>query len=45
MDGVLALGFVQVTEHGIERSLMDSLIAASREFFRKPLEEKQAYSN
>jgi len=24
---------------------MDSLIAASREFFRKPLEEKQVYSN
>jgi isopenicillin N synthase-like dioxygenase len=24
---------------------MDSLMAASREFFRKPLEEKQAYSN
>ncbi|PUZ61958.1 hypothetical protein GQ55_4G319900 [Panicum hallii var. hallii] len=34
-----------VTDHGIETSLMDALIAASREFFRKPLEEKQAYSN
>ena len=24
---------------------MDDLMAASREFFRKPLEEKQVYSN
>uniref|UniRef100_K3Y147 Fe2OG dioxygenase domain-containing protein n=1 Tax=Setaria italica TaxID=4555 RepID=K3Y147_SETIT len=38
-------GFFLVTEHGIEAPLMDALIAASREFFRKPLEEKQAYSN
>ncbi|CAN6179100.1 unnamed protein product, partial [Urochloa humidicola] len=38
-------GFFLVTGHGIEASLMDALIAASREFFRKPLEEKQAYSN
>ncbi|CAD6337484.1 unnamed protein product [Miscanthus lutarioriparius] len=38
-------GFFLVTEHGIESSLLDSLSTASREFFRKPLEEKQAYSN
>ncbi|PVH48319.1 hypothetical protein PAHAL_4G307300 [Panicum hallii] len=38
-------GFFLATDHGIEASLMDALIAASREFFRKPLEEKQAYSN
>ncbi|CAL5037120.1 unnamed protein product [Urochloa decumbens] len=34
-----------VTGHGIEASVMDGLIAASREFFREPLEEKRAYSN
>ncbi|OEL22677.1 Protein SRG1 [Dichanthelium oligosanthes] len=38
-------GFFLVTDHGIEASLMDALIAASREFFRKPLQEKQVYSN
>ncbi|CAN6208494.1 unnamed protein product [Urochloa humidicola] len=38
-------GFFLVTGHGIDASLMDGLIAWSREFFRKPLEEKQAYSN
>nr|CAB3467231.1 unnamed protein product [Digitaria exilis] len=38
-------GFFLVTDHGIEASLMDALIASAREFFRKPLEEKQAYSN
>ncbi|RLN13080.1 codeine O-demethylase-like [Panicum miliaceum] len=34
-------GFFLDTDHGIEASLMDALIAASREFFRKPFEEKQ----
>uniref|UniRef100_A0A0A9FYC6 Fe2OG dioxygenase domain-containing protein n=1 Tax=Arundo donax TaxID=35708 RepID=A0A0A9FYC6_ARUDO len=38
-------GFFLVTDHGIEATLMDALIAASREFFRQPLEKKQEYSN
>ncbi|WVZ82274.1 hypothetical protein U9M48_029557 [Paspalum notatum var. saurae] len=38
-------GFFLVTDHGVEASLMDAVMAASREFFREPLEEKQAYSN
>ena len=32
---------VQVTNHGMEASLID----ASREFFRQPLQEKQKHSN
>ncbi|KAJ1258270.1 hypothetical protein BS78_10G062200 [Paspalum vaginatum] len=38
-------GFFLVTDHGVEAALMDALMAASREFFREPLQEKQAYSN
>ncbi|KAL6606099.1 hypothetical protein ACP70R_041752 [Stipagrostis hirtigluma subsp. patula] len=38
-------GLFLVTNHGIETSLLDSLIAASREFFDQPLEQKQEYSN
>lgn len=38
-------GLVLVTNHGIETSLMDGVMDASREFFRQPLEEKQKYSN
>ncbi|KAL6606101.1 hypothetical protein ACP70R_041754 [Stipagrostis hirtigluma subsp. patula] len=34
-----------VTNHGVEISLMDCVIAASREFFHLPLEEKQGYGN
>lgn len=36
---------LQVTNHGIETSLMDGVMDASREFFRQPLQEKQKYSN
>ncbi|KAL6898050.1 hypothetical protein ACP4OV_006646 [Aristida adscensionis] len=36
-------GFFLVTNHGIETSLMDAVMAASREFFHRPLEEKQEY--
>lgn len=36
---------VQVTKHGIEASLMDDVMAASRDFFYQPLEAKQEYSN
>ncbi|TVU02460.1 hypothetical protein EJB05_52048, partial [Eragrostis curvula] len=38
-------GFFLVTNHGIETSLIDAVITASREFFRQPLEQKQEYSN
>ncbi|TVU02462.1 hypothetical protein EJB05_52050, partial [Eragrostis curvula] len=38
-------GLVLVTNHGIEASLMDNVMKASREFFRQPLEAKQKYSN
>ncbi|KAL6898052.1 hypothetical protein ACP4OV_006648 [Aristida adscensionis] len=38
-------GLFLVTNHGIEASLMDAVVAASREFFRQPLEQKQEYSN
>ncbi|KAL6606102.1 hypothetical protein ACP70R_041755 [Stipagrostis hirtigluma subsp. patula] len=38
-------GFFLVTNHGIESSLMDGVMAASREFFRQPLEQKKEYSN
>jgi isopenicillin N synthase-like dioxygenase len=37
--------FVQVTNHGIEASLMDHVMAASRDFFHQPLHEKQKFSN
>jgi hypothetical protein len=35
----------QVSNHGMEASLMDSVMTVSREFFRLPLEEKRRYSN
>ncbi|XP_062228223.1 protein SRG1-like [Phragmites australis] len=38
-------GFFLVTGHGIEASLMNAMTAASREFFRQPLEQKLEYSN
>ncbi|XP_066376877.1 codeine O-demethylase-like isoform X2 [Miscanthus floridulus] len=44
-SALLSWGFFLVTNHGIATSLMDDMMAASREFFRKPLEEKQVYSN
>lgn len=36
---------LQVTNHGIEASLMDDVMAASRDFFHQPLQEKQKCSN
>ncbi|KAM3275579.1 hypothetical protein ACQJBY_044133 [Aegilops geniculata] len=38
-------GFFLATNHGIEDSLMDAMMSASREFFRQPSEEKQKCSN
>ncbi|TVU02332.1 hypothetical protein EJB05_52049 [Eragrostis curvula] len=38
-------GFFLVTNHGIETSLIDAVISASREFFRQPIKQKQEYSN
>ncbi|KAF7083553.1 hypothetical protein CFC21_087331 [Triticum aestivum] len=38
-------GLFQVTNHGIESSLMDDVITASKAFFHQPLEEKQKCSN
>uniref|UniRef100_A0ACD5TUX0 Uncharacterized protein n=1 Tax=Avena sativa TaxID=4498 RepID=A0ACD5TUX0_AVESA len=38
-------GFFMVTNHGIESSLMDAMMNVSKEFFQKPPEEKQKYSN
>ncbi|CAL5044262.1 unnamed protein product [Urochloa decumbens] len=38
-------GLFLVTNHGIEASLMDAVMEASREFFRQPLEEKQKHTN
>uniref|UniRef100_A0A0E0JZ53 Fe2OG dioxygenase domain-containing protein n=1 Tax=Oryza punctata TaxID=4537 RepID=A0A0E0JZ53_ORYPU len=38
-------GLFQVTNHGIEASLMDQLMSASEEFFRQPLQVKQEFSN
>jgi isopenicillin N synthase-like dioxygenase len=37
--------YAQVTNHGMEASLMDAVMDASREFFRQPLLEKQKHSN
>jgi isopenicillin N synthase-like dioxygenase len=36
---------LQVSNHGVDAALMDGMIAASREFFRRPLEEKQKCTN
>ncbi|KAJ1258258.1 hypothetical protein BS78_10G061300 [Paspalum vaginatum] len=38
-------GLFLVTNHGIEASLIDNMMGASREFFHQPPEEKQKYSN
>jgi isopenicillin N synthase-like dioxygenase len=42
---LLTLMSIQVTNHGIEDSLMDAMMSASREFFRQPAEEKKKCSN
>lgn len=44
-SALLTWGFFQVSNHGMEASLMDSVMTASRDFFRLPLEEKRKYSN
>lgn len=36
---------LQVTNHGVDATVMDGMIAASREFFWQPAEEKRRYSN
>uniref|UniRef100_A0A8I6YVL8 Fe2OG dioxygenase domain-containing protein n=2 Tax=Hordeum vulgare subsp. vulgare TaxID=112509 RepID=A0A8I6YVL8_HORVV len=38
-------GLFLVTNHGIEESLMDAMMSASRDFFRQPSEEKHKCSN
>ncbi|KAE8795425.1 Protein SRG1 [Hordeum vulgare] len=38
-------GLFLLTNHGIEESLMDAMMGASRDFFRQPSEEKQKCSN
>ncbi|XP_020189606.4 oxoglutarate-dependent flavonoid 7-O-demethylase 1-like [Aegilops tauschii subsp. strangulata] len=38
-------GFFMITNHGIEASLMDWMMNASKEFFGQPTEEKQTYNN
>ncbi|XP_048542443.1 codeine O-demethylase-like [Triticum urartu] len=38
-------GFFQISNHGMEASMMDSVMSASREFFHLPLEEKKKCSN
>ena len=37
--------FLQVSNHGVDAAVIESMRAASREFFRQPLEEKQRYTN
>uniref|UniRef100_A0A0D9WM11 Fe2OG dioxygenase domain-containing protein n=1 Tax=Leersia perrieri TaxID=77586 RepID=A0A0D9WM11_9ORYZ len=38
-------GLFLVANHGVEASLMDSMMDAARDFFRLPLEEKNKYTN
>ncbi|XBI35938.1 hypothetical protein VPH35_121548 [Triticum aestivum] len=38
-------GFFQVSNHGMETTMMDSVMTPSREFFHLPLEEKKKCSN
>ncbi|KAM0913889.1 hypothetical protein ACQ4PT_011868 [Festuca glaucescens] len=38
-------GLILVSNHGVDAAVMDGMRAASREFFRRPLEEKQRYTN
>nr|ACG24524.1 leucoanthocyanidin dioxygenase [Zea mays]BBO36732.1 Fe(II)/2-oxoglutarate dependent dioxygenase [synthetic construct] len=38
-------GLFLATNHGIDASLMEDLMEASREFFHQPLQERQKYSN
>uniref|UniRef100_A0ACD5ZS88 Uncharacterized protein n=1 Tax=Avena sativa TaxID=4498 RepID=A0ACD5ZS88_AVESA len=38
-------GLFLVTNHGVDAAVMDGMMTASREFFRRPPEEKQTYTN
>jgi len=38
-------GLILVSNHGVDAAVMDGMRAASREFFRQPLGEKQRYTN
>ncbi|VAI83282.1 unnamed protein product [Triticum turgidum subsp. durum] len=38
-------GLFLMTNHGVDTAVMDGMMAASREFFRRPPEEKQRYTN
>ncbi|KAM3206672.1 hypothetical protein ACQJBY_062042 [Aegilops geniculata] len=38
-------GLFMVSNHGVDAAVIESMRAASREFFRQPLEAKQRYSN
>ncbi|KAG6491990.1 jasmonate-induced oxygenase 2-like isoform X1 [Zingiber officinale] len=40
-----AWGFFQVVNHGVDPSLVERAVEVWREFFRLPMEAKQAYSN
>ncbi|KAF6985399.1 hypothetical protein CFC21_003275 [Triticum aestivum] len=43
-SAIKSFGLFMVSSHGID-AVMDNMMAASREFFRQPLEEKQRYAN
>ncbi len=36
------VGFVYIKNHGVDRGLIDDVLAASREFFARPIDEKKA---
>ncbi|KAI4998490.1 hypothetical protein ZWY2020_053832 [Hordeum vulgare] len=38
-------GLFLLSNHGIDTSMMDGMMSASREFFMRPLDEKQRYTN
>uniref|UniRef100_A0A8R7V0U5 Non-haem dioxygenase N-terminal domain-containing protein n=1 Tax=Triticum urartu TaxID=4572 RepID=A0A8R7V0U5_TRIUA len=38
-------GLFHLSNHGIEATMMDDMMSASREFFWRPLEDKQRYNN
>ncbi|XP_051197939.2 protein LATERAL BRANCHING OXIDOREDUCTASE 1-like [Lolium perenne] len=44
-SGLDSWGLILVSNHGVDAAVMDGMRAASREFFRRPLEEKQRYTN
>lgn len=42
MQACVEYGFFYVVNHGIERALMERVLAESRKFFERPVEEKMA---